>query len=292
MAFLPATQRQIPEHSIFDAYNKQTYLGNTYSVAVASTVSTSELPIILVSNGQVTTGNQIGTFQNLLQTVSLTATYNVLLKVYVNPTITVGKQTIVCLADSSGSLNSTYWTFTDQAGKNWYVWYNINSLGVDPAVVGATGIEVSAATNAANTVIATDTKNAISVAAPAGITASVTSATVTLTDTTIAPIITPAADGTAATSFTFTITSTGQGTAVTLQNSRPAYGTSKAVTQVWSLPTATSNGTLVQTLSSQALVNAQSQILTILDGGNSILITATASHSSTSVETVVGWYEL
>ncbi len=71
-------------------------------------------------------------------------------------------QTIIPVADSSGSLNSTYWTFYSAGNAyGFYVWYNINSAGVDPAPAGLTGIEVSAATNASASTLASDTKTAI-----------------------------------------------------------------------------------------------------------------------------------
>src|SRR6476619_995048 len=52
-----------------------------------------------------------------------------------NPSQEISDVTLV--ADVAGSLNSTYWTFNsagDAAG--FYVWYNINGAGVDPAVSG------------------------------------------------------------------------------------------------------------------------------------------------------------
>lgn len=69
---------------------------------------------------------------------------------------------VTLVADSSGSLNSTYWTF-NAAGDTYgyYVWYNINSAGVDPAVAGRTGIQVAGATNANATTLATATRAAI-----------------------------------------------------------------------------------------------------------------------------------
>ncbi len=59
-------------------------------------------------------------------------------------------------ADSSGSLNSTYFTFQDQSGKyKYYCWFNINSLGVDPAPAGRVGIKISGATGALAATLAT-----------------------------------------------------------------------------------------------------------------------------------------
>lgn len=62
-------------------------------------------------------------------------------------------------ADSSGSLNSKYFTFQDQSGANrYYLWFNINSAGVDPRPAGyapANGIKVSGATGATAATLAT-----------------------------------------------------------------------------------------------------------------------------------------
>lgn len=73
-----------------------------------------------------------------------------------NPSAAASDITLV--ADSSGSLNNTYFTF-NTAGDliGYYVWFNINSAGTDPAVAGRTGIEVDGATSitAANLAIAT-----------------------------------------------------------------------------------------------------------------------------------------
>ena len=53
MAFLPATQRQVPEHAILDYFNKQTYLGNQYVATLASTVGTGETNLLVEAELQV-----------------------------------------------------------------------------------------------------------------------------------------------------------------------------------------------------------------------------------------------
>jgi hypothetical protein len=52
MALQPGTQRQVSEHSILDAYNKQTYLSNQYVYSLGNTeiTTTSETPLLLLSN--------------------------------------------------------------------------------------------------------------------------------------------------------------------------------------------------------------------------------------------------
>lgn len=150
-------------------------------------------------------------------------------------------QTITAVADSGGSLNSTYWTF-DLAGNNssggnnngYYVWYNINSAGVDPAVAGRTGIAVAGATNATASTLGGSTRTAIAAAVPAsGNTVLVTGSTsaIILTNTQYGAC-TAAADGTAATGFTFAVGTTG------------TYGYASGLTI-----TAKKNTTVIMTLS-------------------------------------------
>lgn len=56
---------------------------------------------------------------------------------------------VTLVADSAGSLNDTYFTGYLPTGVGFYVWFNINSAGVDPAPSGfATEIEVAGATGA------------------------------------------------------------------------------------------------------------------------------------------------
>lgn len=74
----------------------------------------------------------------------------------------IGDVNIALVADSSGSLNNKYWLL-DTDGTDYYIWYNINSAGVDPAVPNRTGIAVAGATNASATTLATATATALSV---------------------------------------------------------------------------------------------------------------------------------
>lgn len=121
---------------------------------------------------------------------------------------------IATVADSSGSLNSTFFTMrsaTDLQG--FYVWYNINSAGVDPAPAGLTGIQVAGATGASANTLATATRAAIVANAAAASYFTVSGATnhVILTDIQVGTK-TAAADGTAATGFGFTPTAGSFGT--------------------------------------------------------------------------------
>lgn len=69
---------------------------------------------------------------------------------------------ITLAADIAGSRNNTYFTF-HTAGNlaGYYVWFNINSAGTDPAVAGLTGIEVDGATGASANTLAGAARTAI-----------------------------------------------------------------------------------------------------------------------------------
>jgi hypothetical protein len=87
MALLAATNRQVPDQSILDHFDKQTYLGNQYTVSQSFTIGSSETVLILLQNAQ--TGNaQIlkSLFQNLLKVSSQTASQSIILNAYFNPT--------------------------------------------------------------------------------------------------------------------------------------------------------------------------------------------------------------
>lgn len=121
--------------------------------------------------------------------------------------------TVTTAADVAGSLNSTYFTFSamDTGGAtetDYYVWLNINSAGVDPAVPGATGIVVAAATNATADTIAGVMRSQIT---------SIAGAKVVVTGATDQCVITGRfmgnatniADGAAPTGFTLATTTAG-----------------------------------------------------------------------------------
>ena len=66
MATLPATNKQIPDHSILDHFDKQTYLGNQYSASASFTVGASEIPLLLMTNVQTgSSSNFKALFQRL-----------------------------------------------------------------------------------------------------------------------------------------------------------------------------------------------------------------------------------
>lgn len=129
-------------------------------------------------------------------------------------------QTITAVADVSGSLNNTYFEFTlpgnalFQVSGTWYsfyyVWFNINSAGTDPAPAGGYGIQVAAATNANATTLGGDMRTQVAAALPAtGNTYAVSGATSALILTALQPGATSAAVDTGSTGFTFAVGTTG-----------------------------------------------------------------------------------
>ncbi len=78
---------------------------------------------------------------------------------------------VTAAADTAGSKNSTWWSFRSAGDAySFYVWYNINSAGVDPAPAGYTaGIQVAGATGATAATLATATITAINASATASL---------------------------------------------------------------------------------------------------------------------------
>jgi len=99
------TAKQVPEHSILDYYNKQTYLGNQYVASVNSTVitGTTEQALMTLSNPN---GNKISVFLGLRKLTSLSAA-GAEFRVYSNPTISSAGTVItpVNLRTASGSVS-------------------------------------------------------------------------------------------------------------------------------------------------------------------------------------------
>lgn len=101
--------------------------------------------------------------------------------------------TIVANPDVAGSLNNTYFLYASNTTA-YYVWFNINSAGVDPALAGRTGIQISAATNASAATLGGLMRTAMTVT---GVVITGSGATVIATGAT-------ASDGAAPTGFSFT----------------------------------------------------------------------------------------
>ncbi len=109
--------------------------------------------------------------------------------------------TIVAQPDVAGSLNDTYFLYASNTTA-YYVWFNINSAGTDPALAGRTGIEIDAATGATAATLGGLMRTAMAVT---GVAITGSSATVIATGAT-------ASDGAAPTGFSFTPSSANTST--------------------------------------------------------------------------------
>ena len=91
--------------------------------------------------------------------------------------------TVTTAADSSGSLASTYWTFTDQLSNNYVVYYVVSGSGSAPSLTGSlanyTAIQVSVATDDTADTVATNTRTALAAAGNVTITGSTDAVIVT-----------------------------------------------------------------------------------------------------------------
>jgi hypothetical protein len=115
------------------------------------------------------------------------------------------KITILCVADVAGSLNNKYFLI-NTPNVEYYVWYNINSAGIDPLLPGKVAIPITAATGATAAAIATATKNALA-ALTTKFYASISNATVTAVNAEVGAVELPKDQG--GTGFTITIVQKG-----------------------------------------------------------------------------------
>ncbi len=90
--------------------------------------------------------------------------------------------TIVCGADTSGSLNNRFFFIYGASGVGYCVWMNVNSAGTDPSIPGFTSVPVALATGAVSTAVADAVASALDALAdftapdPAASTVTVTNA--------------------------------------------------------------------------------------------------------------------
>lgn len=115
-------------------------------------------------------------------------------------------QTVTTVADVAGSLNSSYFILSSinlvtKVQKNFYMWFNVNSQGVDPALPGKTAVPIAVATGASANTIATSMRTALN-ALTNDFIATGSSAAVIITNRAPGPVP-AAANGTASTGFTF-----------------------------------------------------------------------------------------
>lgn len=137
-------------------------------------------------------------------TVSGLSTYNVTeAEITVSSTAQVAD--VAAIADSSGSLDGTYFLLdAAEGGDSYYVWIDVDNAGNDPAISGRTGVEVDISANDTANTVASAVQSAID--ALADFSASVTTDTVTITWEEAGIAVDPS-DGD--TGFSFSVTTQG-----------------------------------------------------------------------------------
>lgn len=114
-------------------------------------------------------------------------------------------ETITTVADVASSLNNKYFMLHTPAGAKYYVWMNVNSAGTDPAIAGATEVEIAIPTASTAAAVATAIQTALDALTP--FIATVSQNVVSITHSTIGPVQ-GAHDG-ITTGFTFDISVMG-----------------------------------------------------------------------------------
>lgn len=116
-------------------------------------------------------------------------------------------QTVTAVADVAASLQNKYfYLYSTNDAVKYYVWFNVATLGVDPAPAGATGITVAIASGATATAVATAIASAVDASASFSATSGL--AVVTITNSTVG--FASSAYNFNATGFTFALTTGGQ----------------------------------------------------------------------------------
>lgn len=100
----------------------------------------------------------------------------------VNPTTGVqGVTNIACTGDIGGSLNNTYFYY-DTPSTLYYFWFNVGGAGVDPAVVGRTGVEITLNTNDTSNQVAVSIASEVSSLGTADVEVNLNNITITNND--------------------------------------------------------------------------------------------------------------
>lgn len=118
MALQPGTNKQVPDHSIYDAYDKQTYLGNQYQFSFGNTeiTTTSEYPLLLLQNPAVATSSFPSAYQSLFinvrSLICLTASQTAVLRYYLGPTFAAAGTAQTAINLRQASTNTSIATLT------------------------------------------------------------------------------------------------------------------------------------------------------------------------------------
>lgn len=134
-----------------------------------------------------------------------------------------GEQEITAVADVASSLNDTYFLLNSaNGGVEYYVWYNVDGAGTDPALADKTGVEVAIAEDDTAADVAAATATAVD--GLAEFAASDVGAVITVTNSAAGDFV-PASDSLdAPTEFTFEVTA-GGGSLEILYNSYGRHAT-------------------------------------------------------------------
>jgi len=290
-----ANSKQIPDHSIFDEFNKQCYLGNQFIFPIQGVplAGTSEVPIAFVINPA--TSPKALFFNRRV----LSSSDQVIFRFYANPIIlsngvatipanlrvastnqsvatafltpisqgTFQIETINTVADVSGSLNSAYFFLTGifPAGvqDDFYVWYNVGGTGTDPGLGSPfTAIPVAIPSGASAAAVATATRAAIA----------------TLTN-----VFTVAGTGNS-----IIVTNVNRGfSTIPFDGSNPTF-----FTFINTFPGNSSFGNFLLALAVETFIPFFDSTLFIIDPGNTHLVTVQAVNTNTTVFIAKSWYEL
>lgn len=121
-------------------------------------------------------------------------------------------------AGIASNLNNTYFLLQDQGSAHtYYVWFNVDTIGTDPAVGGRTGVPIAISSGATAATIGTGLASAIAALNSTNSFTTAGTTTVTVTNKVVGAF-TPMSDGTPPTGFTFAVTAGGNSTVTVLMN--------------------------------------------------------------------------
>lgn len=98
MTLTPATNKQVPDNAILDRFNKQIYLGNKYgyilNLTAGGTTEVSEIYLANpVSSSSSFPSGKVSLFVDLRMLTPLSSAANNIMRVYLNPTVSVAGTT-------------------------------------------------------------------------------------------------------------------------------------------------------------------------------------------------------
>jgi phage tail sheath protein FI len=115
-------------------------------------------------------------------------------------------RTIETVADVSSSLNNTHFLISSTT-VSYYVWFNVNGAGVDPAIAGRTGVEVAISEDASDVDVALAITTALDLLADFGATS--VGNLVTITNANTGVVFNSDVEGAGTSGFTLVVTQLG-----------------------------------------------------------------------------------